>query len=478
MTGAQTSGTMAAHAARPLLILAADHRNSLERDLYGLTAAPTPEQAARISTDKMLIYQALLDAVPQLPASAQPGILIDEQCGATIAEQAARAGNAISLAMPVEASGEQWFHYAYGDWQAHAGLFTTDHAKILIRDNPGLEPGQRAAQAERVARVSDWAAANDRALIVELLAPAGAADLDAVGGAVASDDIALRPEHTVQVIEYLQDHGVAPALWGVADLNRHDDAVAIAAVAKRGGRTADCLVLGRHARRDQLDHWLQVAAPIPGFTGFAVGRMIWWDPLHAHLHHRSNAAWTRRRIATAYLDFVRYFLDARDGTLRCGTTPETDLSSPARCQAGTGALRQRPQLRCADSILGVAGGAGGLPDPGSQQDHRGRERQRKQQRDGSPRWQGLGDPKAGYEQDSQPPWDTLAAPQGNPHDDRRGELAEEIDVRGHLGGHGVEAGYQEERGGLRRHVRRRSSRQVDPDQDVEHRAAEGTHTTQ
>jgi hypothetical protein len=74
--------------------------------------------------------------------------------------------------------------------------------------------------------------------------------------------------------------------------------------------------------RGQLDHWLQVAAPIPGFTGFAVGRSIWWDPLHAHLHHRSNAAWTRRRITTAYLDFVRYFLDARDGTLPVRYEPE------------------------------------------------------------------------------------------------------------------------------------------------------------
>ena len=215
MTEAQTGtrGTLTTHAARPLLILAADHRNSLERDLYGLTAAPTPEQAARISADKMLIYQALLDAGSHLPASVQPGILIDEQYGAAIADLAARTDGAISLAMPIEASGEQWFHYAYDDWQAHAGFFAADHTKILIRDNPGLEPGQRAAQAERVAKVSDWAAASDRALIVELLVPASDADLAAAGGAVASYDVTLRPEHTVQVIEYLQDHGVTPALW-------------------------------------------------------------------------------------------------------------------------------------------------------------------------------------------------------------------------------------------------------------------------
>ena len=127
----------------------------------------------------------------------------------------------------------------------------------------------------------------------------------------------------MQVIEYLQDHGVTPALWEVEGLDRHDDAVAIAAAAKRGGRTADCIVLGRHASHDHLDHWLQVAAPVPGFTGFAIGRSIWWDPLHAHLHHRSTAGGTRRRIANRYLDFVRYFVDARDGTLPVRYEPET-----------------------------------------------------------------------------------------------------------------------------------------------------------
>ena len=323
MTEAQTSGTRAPHPASPLLILAADHRSSLERDLYGLTAPAAPPQAARISADKMLIYQALLDTVPQLPASAQPGILIDEQYGASVAELATNTAGTISLAMPVEASGEQWFQYAYDDWQAHAVLFAASHAKVLIRDNPGLEPGQRAAQAERLAKVSDWAAANDRALIVEVLVPPSPADLAAAGGNAATYDATLRPEHTVQVIEYLQDHGVGPALWGVEGLNHHEDAVAIAAAVKRGGRAAGCIVLGRDASQDQLDHWLQVAAPIPGFAGFAVGRSIWWDPLHAHLHHRSTAAWTRLRIATAYLDFVRYFLDAREGTLPVHYEPDT-----------------------------------------------------------------------------------------------------------------------------------------------------------
>ena len=71
-------------------------------------------------------------------------------------------------------------------------------------------------------------------------------------------------------------------------LDRHDDAGAVAAMAQRGGRQARCIVPGRHAPHDKLDHWLQVAAPVPGRIGFAIGRSIWWDVLHAHLHHRGT----------------------------------------------------------------------------------------------------------------------------------------------------------------------------------------------
>jgi myo-inositol catabolism protein IolC len=324
MAEAQTGagGAAAAPVARLQLILAADDRRSLEREMYGLTAAPTPDQGARISADKMLVYQALLKAVSHLPGSVQVGILIDEQYGTAVAELAGGTEGAISLAMPVEASGEQWFHYAYGDWQAHAGFFATNHPKVLVRDSPRLEAGQRAAQAERLASVSDWAAASGRALSVELLAPASDADPSPAGEDGARPETTLRPEDTMEAIKYLQDHGAAPALWMVESLDRHDDAVAIAAAARRGGRTAGCIVLGRHPRSDTLRHRLQVAAPIPGFTGFVIGRSIWWDALHAHLHHRSTANRTQARIAAVYLNFARYYLDAREGMLQ---PPEPEL---------------------------------------------------------------------------------------------------------------------------------------------------------
>ena len=134
-------------------------------------------------------------------------------------------------------------------------------------------------------------------------------------------DDELRPGHTLQVMEYLQDYGVEPALWTVEGLGRHDDAVAVAAMAQRGGRQARCLAGGRHAPHDELKHWLQVAAPIPGWAGFAIGRSIWWDPLRVHLRHLSTAGEARRRIRAAYLDYARYYLKAREGMLPAEPDP-------------------------------------------------------------------------------------------------------------------------------------------------------------
>jgi myo-inositol catabolism protein IolC len=299
-----------------LFILAVDHRASLERDLYKLTSAPTPAQAERIAADKLLVYQGLLKASSEISAVAQPGILIDEHYGAGVAELAGNTGGQINLSMPVEKSGQDWFAFEYGDrWQEHASLYNTSHTKVLVRDNPAYNAADREQQAELVAQVSTWAAANGRPLILELLVPATPADLQTVDGDTARYDAEVRPRLTIDVITFLQDRAVRPALWKVEGLDRHDDAVAVVATAQRLDASARCIILGRHASHEQLDRWLQIAAPVDGFVGFAIGRSIWWDALHSHLRHFSTAAEVVQRVRDNYLEFARYYLLARDGRL-------------------------------------------------------------------------------------------------------------------------------------------------------------------
>ncbi|MEJ1229423.1 MAG: DUF2090 domain-containing protein [Galbitalea sp.] len=298
--------------ARALLILADDHRDSLEKELYKLTAPPTPSQAARIRADKLLVYEALLAATERLPDAAQAGILIDEEYGTEVAEEAQRSGGLVDLSMPLEASGKDWLEFAYGqDWRAHAGYFETDHAKVLIRDNPGLPAADRLEQAERLKVVSDWASETRHHLIVELLVPATDADLASVAGQKKRYDDELRPRLTLEVIAFLQDHGADPAIWKVEGMDRAADAAAVAELARRDGRTADCIVLGRHASKEDLDRWLDAAAPLPGYVGFAIGRSIWWDPLADHLAGTISSDAARARIAENYLYFAHAYLKAR-----------------------------------------------------------------------------------------------------------------------------------------------------------------------
>jgi hypothetical protein len=65
-----------------------------------------------------------------------------------------------------------------------------------------------------------------------------------------------------------------------------------------------------------LDATAWLAAPIPGWAGFAIGHSIWRDPLRAQLRHLSTAGEARRRMSAVYVDYARYYLKAREGMLR------------------------------------------------------------------------------------------------------------------------------------------------------------------
>jgi myo-inositol catabolism protein IolC len=297
-----------------LLILASDHRDSLERDLYELTEPPTPKEAARISQDKLTVYQALVDAAPELPDGVQAGILVDEQYGAAVAELAGRSDGLINLSMPLEASGKDWFEFAYDDWQQHGTFFDNDHAKVLIRDNPEFDDADRSKQASKMAELSTWCRQNGRPLIIELLVPATDADLAQVDGDKHRYDDELRPELTLRAIEYLQDHGADPAIWKVEGMDSEKDAQSVADLAVRDGREATCIVLGRHSTREDLDRWLEAAAPVSNFTGFAIGRSIWWDALVDLRKGSIDRDEAQRRITAEYLAYAKDFLGARVGS--------------------------------------------------------------------------------------------------------------------------------------------------------------------
>jgi myo-inositol catabolism protein IolC len=296
----------------PLFILAMDHRESFGRTLFAVKDDnPDQKQLAAMKDAKRLIFDGLKAAAPSL-TTGRPGVLVDELYGQAVIDEASKS-DTIVLAVPVEASGHEWFVLQFGDeWLEHVQRIRPDYAKVLVRDNPDFDSTARSEQLDDLAQVTAELAKIGVPLIYELLVPATEAQLAQAGGSTDTYDRDIRPDLVTQVIADNQQNGVTPTLWKVEGLETVEAAQQVAAQARSGqspvtGQPADLIVLGRDAPADRLDHWLSVASQVPAFTGFAIGRSIWEDVIRDYeASSRDDQAWARGRdeIASRYLNFV------------------------------------------------------------------------------------------------------------------------------------------------------------------------------
>ncbi|MFT3865573.1 MAG: DUF2090 domain-containing protein [Solirubrobacterales bacterium] len=293
-----------------LFMLAFDHRKSI-RPLFGIEGEPGEEDRARIGAAKEVVYEGLLAATPRLPAGARPGLLVDEEFGTPVLERA-RATDVIA-AVAVERSGQAEFQFEYEDFAAHLERLRPELAKALVRYNAGGDRELNDRQLERLRVLSDRLAVIDGTdLLFELLVPPTDDQLADHGGDRDRFDAELRPALVRAAIEQIQDAGIEVAIWKIEGIEDIEDCESIAATCRRGGRSADCLILGRGADEAKVEHWIGTAAPTPGFGGFAVGRTIWWDAIAAHLTGEADRAATVETIAARYLHFVDVYLAARN----------------------------------------------------------------------------------------------------------------------------------------------------------------------
>jgi myo-inositol catabolism protein IolC len=295
----------------PLFILAMDHRESFGRTLFEVKHDdPDQAQAEAMRSAKLLIFEGLQVAQPSV-TSGRIGVLVDERYGQDVIDAVRSSADPMELAIPVEASGHEWFTLEWGDqWLEHVESVKPDYAKVLVRDNPGFDAAQRDAQLTSLAQVSAGLRTVGVPLLYELLVPATDAQLAQAGHDAGAYDRDLRPGLVAQVIADNQAHGVEPALWKVEGLETVEAAQQVAAQAKAGGRAADLIVLGRDAPAERLDHWLEVASQVDAFVGFAIGRSIWEDVLsryEAFGASEAAAVNARREIADRYLGFITHW---------------------------------------------------------------------------------------------------------------------------------------------------------------------------
>jgi 5-dehydro-2-deoxygluconokinase len=292
-----------------LYILAFDHRGSFQKKMFGIEGEPTPEQTERIADSKHLIFEGMVKAIEGGSlAGDQAGVLVDEQFGGTIPHDAKQRG--LKLAMPVEKSGQNEFDFEYGEqFGEHIEKFDPDFSKVLVRYNPEDEAELNRRQLERLKRLADWLHANGRKFLFELLVPATDEQLASAGGDSDRYDAELRPELMRRAIAEIQDFGCEVDIWKIEGVDAREDAEALARQTRTGaGREGVvCVLLGRGASDEKVDHWLRVAAPVEGFVGFAIGRSIWWDALKGFLDGSLGREAAADKIAENYLRFIRVY---------------------------------------------------------------------------------------------------------------------------------------------------------------------------
>jgi myo-inositol catabolism protein IolC len=290
-----------------LYILAFDHRGSFQKKFFGIEGEADSEQTAIIADAKHLIFEGMLQAVAAGADPSVTGVLVDEQFGSTVPEEAKEKG--LKLAMPAERSGQSMFDFQYGeDFGEHIERFDPDYTKVLVRYNPDADAGDNREQLAKLKRLSDWLAQHKRKFLFELLVPAEDAQLESVGGDSERYDTELRPELMRRAIAEIQDAGIEVTIWKIEGVDERSDCEMLVAQARTGGRNdVHCVVLGRGADDAKVDQWLTAAAPVDGFIGFAIGRSIWWDPLKAYVDGKIERAAGARKIAENYLRFVAVY---------------------------------------------------------------------------------------------------------------------------------------------------------------------------
>jgi 5-dehydro-2-deoxygluconokinase len=178
-------------------------------------------------------------------------------------------------------------------------------------------------QLERLKRLADWL--HERAphpkgvarrFLFELLVPATDEQLAKVDGDTDRYDAELRPDLMCRAIAEIQDFGVEVDIWKIEGVDERADAERLAEQTRTGeGREGvACVLLGRGASTEKVEHWLRVAAPVDGFIGFAIGRSIWWDALKAFLASELERDAASDQIADNYLHFVRVYEEQEAGT--------------------------------------------------------------------------------------------------------------------------------------------------------------------
>ena len=221
-------------------------------------------------------------------------------------------------ALSTEQSGSNEFEFEFGAaFAEHIEAFHPTFAKALVRYNPEGDAALNRRQTAKLKQLSDYCRSSGQLFMFELLVPAAKAQMNRVQSDKATYDLRIRPELMLQTIRSLQDAGDEPDVWKIEGLDRREDCERVVETARRDGRhNVGCIVLGRGADQRRVTGWLETAASVSGFIGFAVGRTTFWDAVADYVAKNASRQEAVSRVAKRYGEWVAVFERARRSAQR------------------------------------------------------------------------------------------------------------------------------------------------------------------
>ncbi|NED96080.1 DUF2090 domain-containing protein [Phytoactinopolyspora alkaliphila] len=288
-----------------LLVLAVDQRPWLTQALYSHTSPATADQRAAICRGKHMVLDGLLAAVESGTVDrASAAILVDATLGPGVAERARALG--VTVSMPLERAGREIYEDEPDDVGSHLAYHQPDLAKVLVRYNPEGDREANELQLRRLKQTARLAHDAGSRFLFELLVPPTPAQ-EAAAGDHAVFDEKIRPGLILRGMEEISAK-VPVDVWKLEHLGAESGAEAsyAAAVQLAAAGGGECILLGAGAPGPVVDGWLADAAR-SGFTGFAIGRSIWWEAMRDLLAGTVDHGTAVNRVAEQYARFVSTF---------------------------------------------------------------------------------------------------------------------------------------------------------------------------
>ncbi|MFA5945591.1 MAG: DUF2090 domain-containing protein [Patescibacteria group bacterium] len=264
----------------PLFILPFDHRSGLAKEIFG-KKYPLKGKDVEVARDlKMIVWEAVQQTLAEAEKAGTPGILVDEDLGAQVIEEAKAKG--VVHIVSTEKSGSD-LEFIHGDDFGQALLeVKPTYAKVLVHYNVG-EEAVNEPQREKLKRLADFCSSSNIPLMLEVLTKATPTD----------------PAPVIASLRELIEHGIIPAIWKLEGFSSVESWHKLAEATD-----VPIIMLGRGESASAVESWTKAAAQSGVVSGFAIGRTIFLDALKRFHNEEISRETAVKEIAKNYLHFI------------------------------------------------------------------------------------------------------------------------------------------------------------------------------